>query len=102
MRNRAWQSEPWYEPTDRDRYDYHRQHLMLADLDVRHRETFRRNKSSQFMRHTVEVQRKKVSFVRGILLNKVTHSTAVFMRNRAKQSEAGCEPADCDRYDYHR
>jgi hypothetical protein len=30
-----------YEPTDCDRYDYHRQRLMLADLDVSHREMLR-------------------------------------------------------------
>jgi hypothetical protein len=38
MRNRAWQSEAGYEPTDRDRSDYHRQRLVLVDLDVYHRE----------------------------------------------------------------
>jgi hypothetical protein len=38
MRNRTWQSEAGCEPTDCDRYDYHWQRLMLADLDVGHRE----------------------------------------------------------------
>jgi hypothetical protein len=36
MRSRAWQSEPGCEPPDCDRSDYHRQCLMLADLDVCH------------------------------------------------------------------
>jgi hypothetical protein len=37
-----------------------------------------------------------------LAINKVTHNTAAVMRNRVSQSEAGCEPLDCDRYDYHR
>jgi hypothetical protein len=37
-----------------------------------------------------------------LVINKATHSTALVMRNRVWQSEAGCEPTDCDKYDYHR
>jgi hypothetical protein len=36
------------------------------------------------------------------VINKVTHNTVAVMRNRTWQSEAGCEPTDRDRYDYHR
>jgi hypothetical protein len=34
--------------------------------------------------------------------SKSIHSTAAVMQNRAWQSEPGCEPLDCDRYDYHK
>jgi hypothetical protein len=36
------------------------------------------------------------------VINKVIHSAAAVMRNRALQSEAGCEPLGCDRYDNHK
>jgi hypothetical protein len=36
-----------------------------------------------------------------LVINKVIHNAAAFMRNRAWQSEAGYEPTDCDRYDQH-
>jgi hypothetical protein len=36
------------------------------------------------------------------VINKAIHNTASVTRNRALQSEPGYEPADCDRYDYHR
>jgi hypothetical protein len=37
-----------------------------------------------------------------LVIDKVTHSAASVMRNRIWQLETGCEPTDCDRYDYHR
>jgi hypothetical protein len=36
------------------------------------------------------------------VINRVIHSTAAVMRNRIWQSEPGCGPTDCDRYDYHK
>jgi hypothetical protein len=32
-------------------------------------------------------------------IQKATHSTATVIQNRARQSEPGYEPTDCDRYD---
>jgi hypothetical protein len=37
-----------------------------------------------------------------LIINKALHSTTAVMQNRAWQSEAGYEPTDCDRYDYHK
>jgi hypothetical protein len=37
-----------------------------------------------------------------LVINRVIHNTAAVMRNRTWQSETGCEPTDCDRYDYHK
>jgi hypothetical protein len=37
-----------------------------------------------------------------LVINKVIHNTAAVMRSRSWQSEPGCEPLDCDRYDYHK
>jgi hypothetical protein len=37
-----------------------------------------------------------------LVISKVIHNAASVMRNRALQSEAGYEPLDCDRYDYHK
>jgi hypothetical protein len=61
MRNRTLQSEPGYEPTDCDRYDYHWLRLVLTkDLDVSHCEMLGvPPQSSQRLRCTVEVQLKR-------------------------------------------
>jgi hypothetical protein len=34
-----------------------------------------------------------------LVVNKIPHNTSSIMRNRAWQSETGCEPTDRDRYD---
>jgi hypothetical protein len=84
--NRALQSEPGCEPTDCDRYDYHRRRLVLAkDLDVSHYEMLG-----------------CLDLLCVLKFSKATHSTAAVMRNRIWQSEAGYEPMGCDRYEYHR
>jgi hypothetical protein len=91
-------------PTDRDRYDYHRRRLMLTkDLDVGHREMLGYTvKCSGKDEEGNEIYLKYLICYASSNPQKLSPSIASVMRNRALQSEAGCEPLDRDRYDCHR
>jgi hypothetical protein len=70
VRNHTWQSEAGCEPTDRDRYDYHKVTPYACG--------FRR------------------SLLCGVGASIIVISKGIV---KLRESEAGCESEDCDRYD---